>query len=322
VTSNIQIISDRQARINAYEEELNALRSKWTETDEAVMPSVAEDRTCPTCGQELPEGAINEKHKALLNSFNKEKDASLKKIEERGLWLKGTCKDLKDGINSLMEDIKTAKDIISKNEKILSESQDIKIIPVQMEYPQQEQIKELEDQLSEVKPVDTKDLQSQKSILTGRGNTLRQQLQQKDLIDKIKLRISELRATEQDLSQQLADLEGMDFLADRLDKVKINIIEESLNSRFWMVRFKMFNTLINGASEPCCDILINGVPFSDANNAAKINAGVDIINSLASHFDCTAPIFIDNAEAVNEIIPTNSQLIRLVVTSDPQLIIK
>ena len=191
-----------------------------------------------------------------------------------------------------------------------------------MEYPQEQQIKDLEAQLSEMKPVDTKELQTQKSNLETKANSLRAQIIQKDQEDKVKLRISELRVTEGDLSQQLADLEGMDFLADRLEKVKINLIEESLNKRFWMVRFKMFNTLINGSTEPCCDILINGVPFPDANNAAKINAGIDIINALSAHFDCTAPIFVDNAEAVNEIIPTNSQLIRLVVTTDPQLKIK
>ena len=44
----------------------------------------------------------------------------------------------------------------------------------------------------------------------------------------------------------------------------------------------------------CCDTLIKGVPFQDANNAAKINAGIDIINTLTDHYDITAPIFVDN----------------------------
>jgi hypothetical protein len=35
----------------------------------------------------------------------------------------------------------------------------------------------------------------------------------------------------------------------------------------------MFETQINGGEAECCEALINGVPFSDANTASKINAG-------------------------------------------------
>jgi len=61
------------------------------------------------------------------------------------------------------------------------------------------------------------------------------------------------------------------------------------------------------------------VPYSDANTASRINAGLDVINTLSSHYDAYAPVFIDNAESVNTLIPVNSQLIRLVVTRDKKL---
>ena len=46
----------------------------------------------------------------------------------------------------------------------------------------------------------------------------------------------------------------------------------------------------------------------------KINMGIDIINAICKYVGITAPIIVDNAESVNEIIPTQSQLIRLVVS--------
>jgi exonuclease SbcC len=60
--------------------------------------------------------------------------------------------------------------------------------------------------------------------------------------------------------------------------------------------------------------MVNGVPYADANNAAKINAGLDIINTLSTHYGVSAPIFIDNREAVVELFPVNAQTISLVVS--------
>ncbi len=65
--------------------------------------------------------------------------------------------------------------------------------------------------------------------------------------------------------------------------------------------------------------LIDGVPFSNANNASKINAGIDIINTLNEYYGVSAPIVIDNAEAVNNIINADSQMIKLSVSLDTSL---
>ena len=91
---------------------------------------------------------------------------------------------------------------------------------------------------------------------------------------------------------------------------------------FGIVKFKMFEQQINGGEVETCEAMVNGVPYSDLNNAMKINAGLDIINAICKSEDITAPIFIDNAESVNKLLTTQSQMIRLVVTEDENLIIK
>lgn len=56
---------------------------------------------------------------------------------------------------------------------------------------------------------------------------------------------------------------------------------------------------------------------------ARINVGLDIINALTSYYKVNAPVFIDNAEAVTEFVPVNSQTIKLIVDeSEPQLVVK
>jgi hypothetical protein len=83
----------------------------------------------------------------------------------------------------------------------------------------------------------------------------------------------------------------------------------------------MFNYTIDGNAIETCVAMVNGVPFSTVNSAMQINAGLDIINALCDYYDVTAPIFIDNRESVNTLIPTKSQIINLVVTTDPELIV-
>ena len=47
-------------------------------------------------------------------------------------------------------------------------------------------------------------------------------------------------------------------------------------------------------------------------HAGKVNAGLDIINSLCEYYEVTAPIFIDFRESVSKIIPTASQIVNLI----------
>ena len=90
---------------------------------------------------------------------------------------------------------------------------------------------------------------------------------------------------------------------------------DRINSRFQYARFKLFDQQVNGGLTECCETTINGVPYATAlNKGARINAGLDIINTLSEHFSFSAPVFIDNAEAVTRLIPINAQMIRLVVS--------
>jgi hypothetical protein len=81
----------------------------------------------------------------------------------------------------------------------------------------------------------------------------------------------------------------------------------------------MFETQINGGEVETCKATVNGVPFEDLNSAMRINAGLDIINAICKTLQTTAPIFCDNSESVNQLIATQSQIIRLVVSDDETL---
>ena len=55
------------------------------------------------------------------------------------------------------------------------------------------------------------------------------------------------------------------------------------------------------------------------NNGARINVGLDIIRTLAKHYNFYPPIFIDNRESITELIDVSpQQTISLIVSEKDQ----
>jgi len=133
-------------------------------------------------------------------------------------------------------------------------------------------------------------------------------------------RILKLQAEEQILSQQILDVEREQFIIDNFNKAKIEYLETSINSKLKFVKFKMFDSLINGGEIECCEALLDGVPYSNVNTAGKLNIGLDIINMLCEFYQVSAPIIIDNRESVTDIIECKSQIINLVVSPEDEIL--
>lgn len=178
---------------------------------------------------------------------------------------------------------------------------------------------ELEKNLVEVPEVDTKNLDFQKTQIQQDLEKLKEDLSIEQVIKKADERITELEKQESTLSKQVMELEQKEFTIESFERLKIETLESMINSRFKYVNFKLFSEQINGGIVETCEALVNGVPFSNANTAARINAGIDIINSLSEYYEATAPIFIDNRESVVNLIDTNSQVINLIVEEGSKL---
>lgn len=137
------------------------------------------------------------------------------------------------------------------------------------------------------------------------------------IIEQIEKRIKELQQEEKNLLQERADLQKQQKTIERLTKARMTELEKRINSRFKLVRFEMFEpTATTGDEKPNCVCWVGETKYNDKNRAGKVQAGLDIINALCAYHRITAPVFIDNAEGVNEFIPTDSQLILLKVTTD------
>ena len=141
-----------------------------------------------------------------------------------------------------------------------------------------------------------------------------------------KARIAELEQEEKELGKQFEEAERALYLCEKFTRVKAALLNDKINEHFSTVKFQLFKqNITNDGIDDICDVLVPTstgafVPFSDANKAARLNAGIEIIGVLGEYYGVELPIFVDNAESVTHIVSTKGQLIRLVVSeSDREL---
>lgn len=291
---------------------------------------------CPACKRAFEESDIDSKKTELTNNFNLDKTRRLGEIREKGIKL-GQDKDLlfadiKRQIDNKNSEVKTIESLGEQIKTLEAEHSEIlfresleaeRILATTPEYSTiTSKIQSLQDVLN-TPPDQTSEFSStlinRKRNLSLEIEEINKKLASKDQRAKTLARITELELEESELAGKLSTDEGIEFAIDQFIKAKMDTLEERINGRFRILKFKLFDTQINGVQVECCDALINGVPYSDANTASKINAGLDVINTLCEHYQVFAPVFVDNAESVNTLIPVNSQLIRLVVSKDKKL---
>lgn len=283
--------------------------------------------SCPTCGQALPA----DKQAVLEAEFNTNKSKKLeewKGLIESAVKLKANYEEQQEIMVSKIDSLTTeasqyndAYNVKFKEYEAYSEP-NVEDDPVYADLKAQLFLLEIDDEPGtegeELAKLD-EELSSMKSKKAG----LETELNKFKLIDDINHRILELENQQQKLVAEKNALDEASFLMDEFIKAKVNMLEENINSRFKLARFKMFNVMLNGNIEECCETTYKGVPYRSMNNAARINVGLDIINALTSYYKVNAPVFIDNAEAVTEFVPVNSQTIKLIVDeSEPQLVVK
>lgn len=306
------------------EKDMEVLRQTWTKINEEVLTIDPEKFTCPACKRELEKGNIDEITANLTTNFNNDKQKRLKDITTKGGDKKLRVSELKsanDALALINDDIQKK---IDKANFDLADYERMLQLASQTKSEKSAEEVALEQKIAgiiipTIPAANTSEAKAKKAGIQNEIDSIRIKLAGKDQIAKIKARITELSNEERELAQQLATLEKSEFTMDAFSKAKVEAIEQRINGKFKLVKFKMYDQQINGGEVECCECMVNGVPYSDVNTASKINAGLDIINALSEHYGLAAPVFIDNRESINDLIPCRSQIINLVVSRDKAL---
>lgn len=279
---------------------------------------------CPTCKRPLEADDVDAKIEELRTAFNADKSKRLESNKTLGI-------ETKNAIEAKETEIKAINDGCFKLDNEIAEIENSASYKTEPTEPNIEPMIEADSTLQELKAKaanlqteldkevsapDTSDLQELKSKHQEAINADKVKLHNRETIANSNKRIKELEDEYKTSQDELARLEGIEFTIQQFCKARIEHVESRINGMFKLVRFKMYEQQINGGEIETCEATVNGVPFSDLNNAMKINAGLDIINAICAANGIIAPIFIDNRESVSDIVSTQSQIVNLIVDAN------
>lgn len=322
VTERVQInrkISDAYADRDRLFCDLESLRKKYKELNELSWNKSS--GVCPTCNRPLPQEEIDRK----VSEFNMEKS---EKIENNVADGKAKAAALKEN-EALIAELERRRNDVEKRIETVEES--IKDLSANIIQPPafettgkyrelaaasaalQEKLDNFDSAVKEKRDK----LQAELMDLRGTAAEIRERIAMSEIAVKQKARVEELKARGRELGKRAAELDRLLDAAARFEQYKLSAIEDSVNDRFTYAKFRLFDRQLNGGYTECCEVVVDGAPYStNLNPGKKINAGLDIIRTLSEAVDFSTPVWVDNAESYVTLIDVDAQVIRLQVDAD------
>lgn len=297
--------------------QITACRDRWM----AVNAETFTGGDCPTCGQTLPTGQLE----SAKEAFEADKRRRHRDIENAANAYKATRADTVERIKTTEDEINLARTCMEAKQAEIDRAVASRVEPTDMEgYADKH--KAIEDRIAALNAELTDimmntaevrgDLERQVLAIKKEIAVRMEVLSKESLLAYSRDRVEVLREDARKTAAALDAIEQMLFLMDEYSRYKTKFVEDSINGMFRIARFRLFREQANGGIEDRCDVVYEGVPYISVNNGAKINVGIDIINTLSTAYGVQVPLFVDNAESVTHLEGSDSQIIRLVVSEN------
>lgn len=317
-----------ERRLKDLEQQLTDFRSRWEEVERLSFSWNAEEAVCPTCGQPLPQDQADQKRVEAEMRFNERKMRQQDALDEEGKKLAASKQRLQNLSAAAREEMATAERLMPEARERLSKAEAEPI--EQADYHDasdwqrlsseiDQRMKELEQTTQAQEPPQLAALRTEEQAYRKELRLLEQTIDRSKQIDEYIRREKELQKWRTTLSGDVARMQTRLEAAERLQLMEANDLQKRVNDLFPSVRFRLSRELLNGREVGHCELSVDGVPYSGLSTSERINAGLELINALARHYNIVAPIVIDNAEAVNKVAPTLGQQILLEVSPAKKL---
>ena len=298
-------------------QEVEAMRFTWNDDTEAI---------CPTCGQHLPPMQGEEARRKAEERFNARKAAkqdALDKEAERIAVSRETAKKRREAAERRLAELDGQ--LIPAAEKELEAAEAVPV--TYLEAKDNARWRELNEQIAKAtdsqhaasEPPTLKELREKRRTLEAELAEARRIVGIEEQRAAYEKRLDELNKQRAQLSQFVAERQADAEAADELRRMEAADLEQRVNALFRTVRFRFSREQINGKEVRHTELTVNGVPYSGLSHAERINAGLELVDALSLSRGVTAPVIIDNAEAINTITPTRGQQIRLAVSTSKKL---
>lgn len=302
--------------IRQVEKLVEECRAEWKEAEKAQFSGI----TCPTCGQLLPTEQLSE----AMSRFEEERKSRQNEAVARSQEYKKTLEKTRERREQYIE-----KAVAAENEAARLTDELAAYVPQEPAqvsdmpgYGEERTrltaaIQAAEQEVSQL----AGESAAIRTEIQGKVAALRREIQEVDrelgksgALEHARKRLEELREEAKETARTLEAIDQQIFLCEEFARYKVQFIEEDVNRKFRLARFKLFQAQVNGGLADCCEPTFEGVPYGSLNNGMRINLGVDVIRTLSEHYGIRVPLVVDNAESVTRLAEIDTQVIRLAVS--------
>lgn len=328
VQSEINLLTEK---ISAWETAFETLKKRYAEEKSKEFDE--SQNLCPVCGKEFDE----DKKAELIAKFEEDKEAKKLQLNLDG---KKIQKDIESSNARLTELEGQLSTLTAEIEKLTADEtavkEELSAIPTEIDLSDntdyqgyKASILALENALAETQKslADTDiikaELTARKADIARQIEEVTKELGKKQSIEDARDRVEELREELRQATAKAAECERLDFIIEKFEKAKMNLLSERINQKFKLVKWQLFRTQKNGGIEQVCIPMVHGSPYGEntTSTTERLMAGLDIINTLQEIYEIKAPIWVDNAESYNDFnIPKlDCQMILLNVSEDSEI---
>lgn len=319
------LIEVKQETVTANEKRIDYLKEKQKEAKAKKFDKKM--TTCPTCGQEYP----SDKKKEIEANFKAEQETIIHSYDTEIAELTKIVNDRKEEIAKCFADRDTfdkkAKELAKECKAIQKQIDGIKFPDLTNDDGYKAHHKQITDREKEIEKLENQDFKTEEEALRAKLDEAKAECAKAEQNAEIDAKIKAIREDIRQAEINRANAELLLYQIEKLNKAKNEMLEDSINKHFKLVKWKLFRKLKNGEYESACIPTIDGYELvNHANHARTVLAKLDIINGLSKFYKRSYPVFLDNAESISETtrdrFDFNGQLIELFVDENKNLIIK
>lgn len=320
-------ISELEKDIENYNDAVKAAAEQYKTAKASVYQEPERDGDqfkCLHCGQSLQSSEVDSIIEKQRTEFNTNRSTTMSKAQqtagEKQVLITNAKQSIEDNIGTL-SNLRSRKAILDKDITVLKKESQASVI---VDYDSNDNYVKARNKVNLAKGR-VQEIVSSESIndlITGIRNNKADFVEKLGIYkhnEQIETRRAEIESEEKTNSELMLQIESQLDDIKAYERTEVELIQGPIDALFKTLKVRMFKQLVNGDYESTCDILIPNketgslVPYNDANSAAQINAGLEIINVLSEQYDFVAPIFIDKNESVTKLIETRAQTIGLYV---------
>lgn len=354
VLENFLATAEKPERI---QQRITVLQEKYKQTyastfDETALNAIQNEKfdpesaICPTCGQNLPEEQVErlktefEQKKqerihaelAKKEQFKADKQQKLKDITEEGnsevarrKEVEEKRKDIESQIEQTKKNISTlASEIAQKNQELeklpsesdMSENEEYQAVVAEIQK-KQEQLDGLTNNSEENAAVQAERMYAEKE-LTGIETKIEMA---KQAVQKQAETLEQLNADRKKLGQEDSDIQQKLDMLKEFSIKKNQALAEAINPHFKHLQFQFLDYTQDGEPLEVCKMICDGIGYFDGlNHSDQILCNIDLVAGLQELNGLKLPIWIDDAESVNEErFPKMEQQVIYLKVSDNEL---